>query len=320
MLTSKQIQAELTNTLDKTNFNLPNKYEGKVRDNYTLKGGRRLIVASDRISCFDHIVGRVPFKGQVLNQIAAFWFEHTKSIVKNHVIDIPDPNVTVGLQCKPLPVEVIVRGYITGSLWRDYSSGKKELYGIKFPADLVNQQPFDEPILTPSTKAEHGEHDMPISAQEILKKKLVSRDVWQKVERIALKLFEKGTELSLKNNLILVDTKYQFGLLDGEIVLIDEIHTPDSSRYWYLDTYKKLFDEGKEQKQLDKEYVRQWLIKERKWMGDGPIPSLSEEVRIEAARRYIEVYEQMTGKEFEQHKGDILKRVENNLRDKGYLK
>jgi phosphoribosylaminoimidazole-succinocarboxamide synthase len=320
MLATEQIRAELGNTLGKSDFKLPNKYEGKVRDNYSLPGGKRLIVTTDRISCFDHIVGSVPFKGQVLNQIAAFWFDHTKFIVKNHMVDVPDPNVMVVKECKALPVEVIVRGYITGSLWRDYKSGKRDIYGIKFPEGMMHQQPFDMPILTPSTKAEHGGHDVPITPQEIVGKKLVDRETWKKVEIAALKLFDHGTEILARQNLILVDTKYEFGLLDGEVVLIDEIHTPDSSRFWYLDTYKQLFEEGKEQKQMDKEYVRQWLINERNWMGDGPIPGLSDEVRIEAARRYIEVYEQMTGKEFSWHRGNVLQRVTENLKKKGYLK
>ncbi len=321
MLTTKQINVQLNNTLKETNFNLHGKYIGKVRDNYQLTGKtkKRLIVTTDRISCFDKIVGTVPFKGQVLNQIAAFWFEHTKHIIKSHVVDIPDPNIMVGLECEPLPVEVIVRGYMTGSLWRDYFSGKKESYGLNFQQGLINQQPFDEPILTPSTKAEHGKHDLPISPKEIIKQKLVSLDVWKQIEEVSLKLFEHGTEMLEKNNLILVDTKYEFGLLDGKLILIDEIHTPDSSRFWYLDTYKELFDKGLEQKQLDKEYVRQWLIKERNWMGDGEIPILPDDVKIEAARRYIEVYEQVTGKDFEYYKEDILSRITENLKKNKYL-
>jgi len=319
MLTTEEIRNELNNTLNETNFNLPGKYIGKVRDNYKLTDGKRLIVTSDRISCFDKIVGTVPFKGQVLNQIAAYWFEHTKHIVKNHVIDIPDPNILVGAECKPFPVEVIVRGYITGSMWRDYKSGKREMYSIKFPDELIPQQPFDEPIITPSTKADQGEHDMPISPKEIVEKKLVSKEMWKKIEDAALRLFRHGTELCQNNNLILVDTKYEFGELNGELVLIDEIHTPDSSRFWYLDTYEQLLQEGKEQKQMDKEYVRQWLIKERNWMGDGEIPVLPDEIKIEAARRYLELFEQITGKEFEHHSGNVLDRITSNLKKKRYL-
>jgi len=255
----------------------------------------------------------------VLNQIAAYWFAHTKHIVKNHVIDIPDPNILVGAECKPFPVEVIVRGYITGSMWRDYKSGKREMYGIKFPDELIPQQPFDEPIITPSTKADQGEHDMPISPKEIVEKKLVSKEMWKKIEDAALRLFRHGTELCQNNNLILVDTKYEFGELNGELVLIDEIHTPDSSRFWYLDTYEQLLQEGKEQKQMDKEYVRQWLIKERNWMGDGEIPVLPDEIKIEAARRYLELFEQITGKEFEHHSGNVLDRITSNLKKKRYL-
>ena len=319
MLTTEEIKKELNNTLNETNFNLPGKYIGKVRDNYKLPDGKRLIVTSDRISCFDKIVGTVPFKGQVLNQIAAYWFEHTKHIVKNHVIDIPDANILIGAECRPFPVEVIVRGYITGSIWRDYQSGKREMYGMKFPDELIPQQPFDEPIITPSTKAEQGEHDMPISPKETVEKKLVSKEMWKKIEDVSLRLFRHGTELAQKNNLILVDTKYEFGELNGELVLIDEIHTPDSSRFWYLDTYEQLLQEGKEQKQMDKEYVRQWLIKERSWMGDGAIPVLPDEVKIEAARRYLELYGQITGKEFEHHTGNVSERIISNLKKKGYL-
>jgi len=319
MLTSEQIRKSMDNVLKETDFKIKDakKYVGKVRDNYILKD-KRIIITTDRISCFDKVIGALPFKGQILNQMADFWFKKTRSIVPNHIIDIPDPNVMVVKECRPFPVEVIVRGYITGSLWREYEKGTRDIYGIKFENNLIKNQKFDTPIITPTTKAGHGEHDMPLSEEEILKKGLVPKDTWEKLKDLSLRLFQKGTEIAGENNLILVDTKYEFGELNGKIVLMDEIHTPDSSRFWYADSYASLFNDGKPQKQLDKEFVRQWLIK-KAWTGDSPMPKIPEDIKVQAVERYIEVFETVTGKEFETREEQIHNRIETNLKNKGYL-
>jgi len=317
MLSTEQIKKQINNVLEKTDFKIGRKYQGKVRDNYFLKD-KIVIVTTDRISCFDHVIGTIPFKGQALNQIAAFWFERTRDIVPNHIIDVPDPNVMVVKKCEPIPIEVVVRGYMIGSLWRDYEKGKREIYGLNFNERILKNQLFETPILTPTTKEQKG-HDMPISKEDIIKKKIISEKLWDEIENTSLRLFERGIELCRENNLILVDTKYEFGLINGKLVLMDEIHTPDSSRFWYLDTYNELFNQGKDQKQMDKEFVRQWLIKEKNFMGDGPIPKLSDKIKIEAARRYIELYEQVTGKDFEITDEPIAERVERNLKEKDYL-
>ncbi|MBI2660302.1 phosphoribosylaminoimidazolesuccinocarboxamide synthase [Candidatus Woesearchaeota archaeon] len=316
MVSENIIKAQLNHTLDKTNFKIGKKYEGKVRDNYTF-GGKRLIITTDRISAFDRVLCTIPFKGQVLNQTAAFWFEKTKNIVQNHIISIPDPNAMLARECKPYPVEMVVRGYITGvtttSAWYSYEKGVRDFCGNKLPEGMKKNQKFEKPIITPSTKAEHGLHDESISGEEVIKRELVDEKTYRKMEKAALELFDFGTKLVAKNNLILVDTKYEFGELDDGLVLIDEIHTPDSSRFWIRDTYQKLFNEGKEPQKLDKEYVRAWLA-ERGFIGDGPIPKISDEVRIEAAKRYIKAYEMITGSEFRANSGDVLKRIEGNLK------
>ena len=315
MLSETTIKNQLKYTLYKTNFKIGRKYEGKVRDNYTLDG-KRVIITTDRISAFDRVLCTIPFKGQVLNQTSAFWFDKTKNIVKNHVIDVPDPNVMTVRECKPYPVEMVVRGYITGvtttSAWYNYEKGIRNFCGNVLPDGLVKNQKFKKPIITPSTKAEHGLHDESISRDEIIKRKLVDEKTYKKMEKAALELFDFGTKLVAKNNLILVDTKYEFGSLNGKLVLIDEIHTPDSSRFWIKDTYDKLFSKGQEPQKLDKEYVRQWLAA-RGFIGEGTIPKIPDEVKVEAAKRYIQAYEMITGKNFDAKSGDVLKRIERNL-------
>ncbi|MBI2646914.1 phosphoribosylaminoimidazolesuccinocarboxamide synthase, partial [Candidatus Woesearchaeota archaeon] len=260
--------------------------------------GKRIIITTDRISAFDRILCSIPFKGQVLNQISAFWFEKTKNIVENHVINVPDPNVMIVNECKPYPVEMVVRGYITGvtttSAWYNYERGVRNFCGNILPDGLKKNQKFDKPIITPSTKAEYGLHDESISGEEILKRGLVDEKTYRKMESAALTLFEFGSNFVAKQNLILVDTKYEFGSFNGELVLIDEIHTPDSSRFWIKDTYDELFSKGQEPQKLDKEYVRQWLSN-RGFVGEGPIPHIPDEVKIEAAKRYITAYEMITG-------------------------
>lgn len=267
-------------------------FKGKVRDTIDL-GSELLIVTSDRISAFDRILSTIPFKGEVLNKMALYWFGKTKDIIKNHISKEISARTILVKKCEVLPVEVIVRGYLTGSAWRDYSAGK-DVSGIKLPEGMNNNQKFDTPLLTPSTKADIGEHDQPISSEEIVKTGLVEEKLWKQVEKAAFALFQRGTELAAQQGLILVDTKYEFGLLDGELVLVDEIHTPDSSRFWYASSYDELYKAGKNQKQLDKEFFRQWLI-ERGYMGDGECPEITDEVRAEIAQRYIDSFEKISG-------------------------
>jgi len=315
MLSDTIFKNQLKYALDKTDFKFGKKYEGKVRDNYSFDG-KRVIVTTDRISAFDRVLCTIPFKGQVLNQTSAFWFEKTKKIADNHVISVPDPNVMVVKECKTLPVEMVVRGYITGvtttSAWYNYERGVRNFCGNILPEGLKKNQKFEKPIITPTTKAEHGLHDESISGEEIIKRKLVDEKIYKQMEKAALKLFDYGTKLVAKNNLILVDTKYEFGLLDGKLVLIDEIHTPDSSRFWIKDTYEELFSKEQEPQKLDKEYVRQWLAN-KGFIGEGPIPEIPDEVKIEAAKRYITAYEMITGKLFEAENGDVVERIQKNL-------
>ncbi len=322
MLSDETIKKQLKNTLEKTDLNIGKKYEGKVRDNYSIDG-KRIIVTTDRISAFDRVLCTIPFKGQVLNQTSAFWFDKTKDIVENHVIEVLDPNVMVVNECKLIPVEMVVRGYLTGvtttSSWYNYEKGVRNFCGNKLPEGMKKNQKFDKPIITPSTKAEKGDHDESVSGEEIIKRGLVDEKLYRQMEEDALALFDFGTKLVAANNLILVDTKYEFGLdKDGNLILIDEIHTPDSSRFWVKDTYEKLFSEGKEPDKLDKEYVRQFLAN-KGFIGDGEIPEIPDEVKVEAAKRYIKAYEMITGKDFEAKNEDVLERIKKNLGKAGYL-
>lgn len=320
MLSRNLIRRQLNNTLEKTDFSgLGQRYRGKVRDNYT-KGNRRILIATDRISAFDVVLGTIPFKGQVLNQISEYWFEKTKHVAENQVIDVPDPNVTVAKLCEPYPVEMVVRGYLTGSAWRDYEKGTS-ISGIRLKSGLRKNENLPELIITPSTKAEHGKHDLPISREQILNKKIISKRVYEKMEEISLNVFKKGSDIASKNGLILVDTKYEFGEYNGRPILIDELHTPDSSRFWIKKSYDKRFDANMDPEMLDKEYIRQWLIKEHNFMGQGPAPKLSDEIKIEAAFRYMRTFEQVTGKRFKAYaEMPISERIKNNLKKKGYWK
>jgi phosphoribosylaminoimidazole-succinocarboxamide synthase len=321
MISEETIREQLNNTLERTRFpNLGERYEGKVRDNYILRD-RRIIVTTDRLSAFDKVLGTIPFKGQILNQLAGFWFEKSKHLVKNHIMDVPDPNVMVVKECSPIPVEMVVRGYITGvtttSAWHNYQRGVRKFCGVRLPEGLRKDQEFDSPIITPTTKAAKG-HDRPVSGEEAIKEDLVERNVYEKMAEVSLKLFDFGSRFVAKQGLILVDTKYEFGLLDGQLVLMDEIHTPDSSRFWFADTYNELFRKGEEQRKLDKEYVRAWLAAQG-YLGDGKPPKIIDEVKIEAAKRYIEAYEKITGKKFEIVGGNIAERIVKNLKKKGYM-
>lgn len=276
------------------------KKSGKVRD-WFIKDNLRFLVATDRISAFDQVLGHIPFRGAVLNKLSAFWFEKTSDIVQNHMIGIINPYIMLVAECKPLPVEVIVRGYITGvtdtSLWKKYSNGERVIYGIKFPEGLVKNQKLPKPVVTPTTKAAAG-HDQPITAREIVSKKLVSAKIWNQIEKAAIKLFERGSQIASEGGLILADTKYEFGLdKKGRLVLIDEIHTPDSSRFWLKSTYKERFKKGKEVENYDKEIMRIWF-KERGYSGDGKAPKLSNDIIVKVSQRYMEVYEMLTKEKF----------------------
>jgi len=310
------IKKQLDLTLEKFEYNsLGKHYKGKVRDNF-YDDDKIIMITSDRVSAFDHVLGTIPFKGQILTEIANFWFEKTKHIAPNHIIDSPDPQVLIAKKANTLPVEVIVRNYITGSLWREYSSGINGQYGFMLPEGLKKDQKFDDIILTPSTKAEYGLHDEPISRDEIIKD-LVEESIYKKAEEYALELFNEGKKWADEQGLILVDTKYEFGIVDGELIVIDEIHTPDSSRFWVKAEYEERFELGKPQKMLDKENIRQWLI-EQGFSGEGTPPKLSDEIRISLAEHYMELYNVLLGKEFIPEMGDVEKRVIHNLKNYGY--
>jgi phosphoribosylaminoimidazole-succinocarboxamide synthase len=297
---------------------LGRKYEGKVRDNYTSNDGKRTIVVTDRISAFDRVLGTLPLKGQILNHIAAFWFEKTKSVAPNHVIAIPDPNVLVAEECTPLPVEMIVRAYLTGStstsIWVHYQNGARTFCGHALPEGMKKHQKLPEPILTPSTKAAHGDHDVSASRDEILALTGMPARDFDEAADYAMKLFSFGQRLCQKQGLILVDTKYEFGKTkDGRIVVIDEIHTPDSSRFWFASTYDDRLARLEDPESFDKEYVRRYLVG-KGFRGDGPIPEIPDDVRVEATLRYIQAIETITGEPFEPNLEDPLPRIRRNLR------
>lgn len=315
MISDSQIRDALGNVLGGTDFAVGRRISGKVRDSYILDGGRRALVTTDRVSAFDRILGTIPFKGQVLNQLAAFWFERTRDIIPNHVISVPDPNVMVVAECEQLPLEFIVRGYITGvtstSAWTNYAKGARNICGNILPDGLRKDQKLERPILTPTTK--HEIHDRNVSRDEAVAEGLITPELFDQAADVCFRMFEAGTREAAKRGLILVDTKYELGMLNGRLVVSDEVHTPDSSRYWYADSYAELFAKGEPQRKLDKEYVREWLA-ERGFRGEGEPPALPDEVRIEAARRYITAYELITGRDFQPAAGDIAPRVEAALK------
>ena len=305
-------------TLLKTNFNLPGQtavYHGKVRDVYTINDNLLAMVATDRISAFDVILPKgIPFKGQVINQIASYFLQSTADIVPNWRLADPDPMVTVGYRCQGFPVEMIIRGYLTGSAWREYAAGNRTLCGVQLPEGMKENQKFPEPIITPTTKAAEG-HDENISREEIIAQGLVSEEDYAQMEAYTRRLFARGTEMAAKKGLILVDTKYEFGKRDGKVILIDEIHTPDSSRYFYAEGYEERFAKGEPQRQLSKEFVRQWLI-EHGFMGkEGQqVPEMTPEFCNEVSQRYIELYEHITGERFvKSDEHDLAARIERNV-------
>ncbi|OGI68918.1 phosphoribosylaminoimidazolesuccinocarboxamide synthase [Candidatus Nomurabacteria bacterium RIFCSPLOWO2_01_FULL_41_12] len=304
------------NILKETNFkNLGKKYTGKVRDVYVQKD-KVILISTDRYSAFDRNLALIPCKGQVLTEVSKFWFEQTKDIVPNHVIDFPDPNVVVGKKCTVLPVEMVVRGYITGvtgtSTWTLYQKGERDFGDFVLPDGMHKNQKLDKPVITPTTK--HEAHDRPLTSKIILEEKIMTPEIWQKVSDIALKLFARGQEVALKKGLILVDTKYEFGLTEnGEIILIDEIHTPDSSRYWQAKTYQERIANGLEPENFDKEFLRLWFKDNCDPYKDEKLPEAPADMVTELSRRYIQICEQITGIPFKIESGDIEKRIENNL-------
>lgn len=296
---NKQITDALNSTFtgieDAENSSGEKLIHGKVREIFDLNDSL-VLTTSDRISAFDRILSTIPYKGQVLNQLSLYWFKNTEDIVANHIAAEVSPRTIAVKKCEVLPVEIIIRGYLTGSAWRDYKAGNA-VSGITLPQGMKMDQKFETPLITPSTKAEQGDHDMPISCEEIVKKGLVEESLWKKVEETALALFKRGSELAAKQGLILVDTKYEMGLYNGELVVVDEVHTPDSSRFWYADTYEEYFAAGKSQKKVDKEFLREWLM-DKGFMGEGEAPEIPDSMRVEIAQKYIEAYELITGEKF----------------------
>lgn len=312
------------NALTNTDFHFDgqkNVYHGKVRDVYTVKNDLLVMIATDRISAFDVVLPKgIPYKGQMLNQIAAKFLDATADIVPNWKMATPDPMVTVGLRCEGYPVEMIVRGYLCGSAWRAYKSGVREICGVQIPDGMRENERFPQPIITPTTKAEYGLHDEDISKEEILKQGLVPADEYALLEKYTMELFLRGTEIAAKRGLILVDTKYEFGRRDGKIYLIDEIHTPDSSRYFYADGYEELFEKGEAQKQLSKEFVREWLMDNGFQGKEGQtVPEMTEEIVAGISDRYIELFENISGEAFNRADvSNIVSRIEKNVVE--YLK
>ncbi len=311
------IKEHISDVIKETNFEgIGEKKVGKVRDIY-IEGETITLVATDRHSSFDRIIAHVPFKGEVLNQISAFWFENTKDIIKNHVISVPDPNVLVAKKCTPLPIEAVMRGYITGvtgtSLWTHYKDGKRDFGNFILPEGLKKNQKLPEALFTPTTKSD--EHDRPITPDEIVSEGLLSKEMTQEVERVAKALFARGQEIALKHGLILVDTKYEFGLdSEGKLTLIDEIHTPDSSRYWKADSYLERFNKDEEPEYFDKEFLRLWFKDNCDPYNDPVLPEAPADLVAELSRRYIEIYETITGEKFEHDFSQpAIERIKKNL-------
>jgi len=323
MISKDQLRQLLPTALDETNLSLPNKTSGKVRDWYDLPDGNRLIITTDRLSAFDRILAAIPYKGQVLNQLSAWWFEQTRDIIPNHILSIPDPNAAVVRVAEPFPVEVIVRGYITGvtttALWYRYSLGERNIYGYEFPEGLQKNQALPEPIITPTTKGGATGHDERLTCAEVVKKGLLDQRTWDQVQSAALAIFKCGQELARTTGIILVDTKYEFGCdADGKVMLIDEVHTPDSSRFWKADTYERRFATGEDPENFDKEFIRLAYV-EKGYRGDGGIPPMPDALWVSASERYIQIYEMLTGQEFMHGAYPVEDRLLENLRRGGLI-
>jgi phosphoribosylaminoimidazole-succinocarboxamide synthase len=316
------LRAQIPYTLREADFpQLGDLYRGKVRDNFS-RGDRIVMVTTDRLSAFDRVLTTIPFKGEALNRLTAFWFEKTKDVAPNHILDVPDPSVLVVRRLRPLALEMVVRGYLTGSLWRDFQAGRgAKAYGIELPAGMRKDEKFPKPILTPSTKEAVGKHDLPISPRELIGRGVLTQRQWDEIADRALALFARGQEWARTRGLILVDTKYEFGVDEqGRVWLIDEIHTPDSSRYWILEGSEERYAKGEDQRMLDKEFFRQWLIRERGYQGEGPLPDIPDDVRAEVAGKYVELVEKLTGESPQLRVGDTRSRIEQALRAKTYLR
>ncbi len=314
MLTKEFLRTSIPSALREVSLpGLGERHSGKVRDMYMLPNGRRALITTDRISAFDRVLDVIPYKGQALNQLSAWWFEQAHDIVPNHMLSVPDPNVMIVREAQTLPVEVVVRGYITGvtktSLWTLYAQGERQPYGIALPEGLHKNDALPEPIITPTTKAEAGDHDERLTRAEILDKELVTPALWAQIERVAIALFKRGQEMAHTGGLILVDTKYEFGLIDGELAVIDEIHTPDSSRYWTLESYQQ---DPSQPLNFDKEFLREWFA-ERGYKGDGEPPKMPDDFIAQVAGRYITAYEKLTGTTFVPGEQPAQTRITKNL-------
>lgn len=323
MISKDQLRELLSSALDETHLPLPNRASGKVREWYDLPEGRRLIVTTDRLSAFDRILAAVPYKGQVLNQLSAWWFEQTQDIIHNHLVSVPDPNAAVVQVVEPLPVEVIVRGYITGvtstALWYRYSIGERTIYGYGLPEGLRKNESLPEPIITPTTKGGPTGHDERLTCTEVTEKGLLDKTTWDQVQAAALAVFKRGQEVARRAGMILVDTKYEFGCAkDGSVVLIDEVHTPDSSRFWKADSYQKSFLAGGDPENFDKEHVR-LAYTEKDYRGEGEIPPMSDDLWVSTSERYIQIYEMLTGERFLPGAYPIQGRLIENLRQGGLI-
>ncbi len=323
MISQNELLQLTSQAFNETNLPLDGKQSGKVRDWYDLPDGKRLIITTDRLSAFDRVLACVPYKGQVLNQLSAWWFDQTKDIILNHLVSIPDPNAAIVHSVTPITVEVIVRGYITGvtstALWYRYSLGEREIYGYQFPEGLQKNQALPKPIITPTTKGGVTGHDERLTCAEVVSQGHLDAATWNKVQTAALAIFKRGQELAHNAGLILVDTKYEFGLTkDNSVMLIDEVHTPDSSRFWKEDTYAERFASGQEPENFDKEFVR-IAYADKGYRGDGEIPAMPNDLWAAASERYITIYEMLTGKTFEAGSYPVEPRMENNLKKVGVI-
>jgi phosphoribosylaminoimidazole-succinocarboxamide synthase len=323
MISQKELIKLLPDAFGETNLPLAGKAVGKVREWYSLPDGKRLIVTTDRLSAFDRVLARVPYKGQVLNQLSAWWFEQTWDILPNHLVSVPDPNASVVTEVEPLLVEVVVRGYITGvtgtALWYRYSVGEREIYGYTFPEGLKKNQALPEPIITPTTKGGATGHDERLTCAEVVSRGILDTVTWEQVQAAALAIFKRGQTVAKKAGLILVDTKYEFGRApDGRVMLMDEVHTPDSSRFWKAESYEKQFASGNEPENFDKEFVR-IAFAEKGYRGDGAIPSMPDSLWAEAGERIVAIYEMLTGKNFEAGGYPVAPRLAENLRKAGIV-
>lgn len=313
MISKEKIKAQLKNVISDTNFtNIGERYQGKVRDTYQL-GDKRILITSDRLSCFDVVVTTVPWKGAVLNQLAVYWLNKTRHLVPNHLISSPHQNVMISKNCKVVPIEVVVRGYLAGSGWRAYRDGKS-VSGVNLPKGLTEFSKLSHPILTPSTKAKIGDHDEPISEEEIVSQKIVTKEQWEFIRTAALTLFSFATKEVAERGLILVDTKFEFGIIGDQILLVDEIFTLDSSRYWIYDSYESELKAGRPPIMLDKEPIRRWLLSQG-YSGDGPIPAFSDEKRVEIAEHYLNAFRQITGLDFDAEVRSELPILEQKIQE-----